>query len=92
MMWAEESATDVPKARGETFDHRGGQAVSITAKVLGITVPVILSTTFCLTVPFILLVADALILCAAVLFFVRERRQRRSAARAAESLLAVPAD
>ncbi len=66
--------------------------MSLTAKVLGIVVPVFVSTTFCLTVPFILLVADALILGAAVLFFVRERRDRRRVVKAAELLVAAPTD
>lgn len=66
--------------------------MSLTAKVLGIVVPVFVSTTFCLTVPFILLVADALILGAAVLFFVRERRERRRVVKAAELLIAAPID
>ena len=66
--------------------------MSLTAKVLGIVVPVFVSTTFCLTVPFILLVADALILGAAVLFFVRERRERHRVVKAARVLVAAPTD
>jgi len=64
----------------------------MTAKIVGITVPVILSTTFCLTVPFILLVADAVILGGAVLFFVRERQERRRAARTADVVIALSAE
>lgn len=66
--------------------------MSLTAKVLGITVPVILSSTLCLTVPFMLLVADALIMGAALVFFVRERRERRRIALAAEAVAALGAD
>ncbi len=44
-----------------------------TARAVGIIVPVFLATTFCLTVPFILIVADAAILVAAVATFVAER-------------------
>ena len=47
--------------------------MSRTAKTLGIAVPVLVATTFCLTVPFILIVADAAILAAAVLTFMGER-------------------
>ena len=47
--------------------------MSRTAKMLGIVIPVVVATTFCLTVPFIILVADAAILGAAILVFVSER-------------------
>ena len=47
--------------------------MSRTARTLGIAVPVIIATTFCLTVPFIIIVADAAILAAAILTFVSER-------------------
>ncbi|MBD3367819.1 MAG: hypothetical protein GF405_06555 [Candidatus Eisenbacteria bacterium] len=66
--------------------------MSLTAKVLGIAVPVFLSTTFCLTVPFILLVADAVILGAAVVVFVGERRERRRLAETAEPVAVLSAD
>jgi hypothetical protein len=41
--------------------------------MLGIAVPVLVATTFCLTIPFIILVADAAILAAAILTFAGER-------------------
>jgi hypothetical protein len=53
--------------------HRSHENVSRTAKMLGVAVPVLVATTFCLTVPFILIVADAAILAAAVLTFASER-------------------
>jgi hypothetical protein len=40
--------------------------VSLTAKLLGVIVPVFVSATLCLTVPFIILVADGAILAAAL--------------------------
>lgn len=40
--------------------------MSLTAKLLGIIVPVFVSATLCLTVPFIILVADGAILAAAL--------------------------
>jgi len=49
--------------------------VSATAKTLGIVVPVLIATTFCLTVPFIIIVADAAVLLAAILMFVAERME-----------------
>jgi len=47
--------------------------VSLTAKLLGVIVPVFVAITFCLTVPFIILVADGLILVAAVVAFLVSR-------------------
>jgi hypothetical protein len=47
--------------------------VSRTAKLLGVAVPVLVATTCCLTVPFIIIVADAAILAAAILTFAGER-------------------
>lgn len=47
--------------------------MSRTAKMLGVAVPVLVATTFCLTVPFIIIVADAAILAAAILTFAGER-------------------
>lgn len=47
--------------------------MSRTAKMLGIALPVFVATTCCLTVPFILIVADAAILAAAILTFASER-------------------
>ncbi len=49
--------------------------MSATAKTLGIVVPVLIATTFCLTVPFIIIVADAAVLLAAILMFVAERME-----------------
>jgi len=40
--------------------------VSLTAKLLGVIVPVFVSATLCLTVPFIIIVADGAILAAAL--------------------------
>ena len=54
--------------------------MSFTAKTLGVAIPVVVATSFCLSVPFILLVADVAILTAAIAFFVSERvDQRRDA-------------
>ena len=47
--------------------------MSRTARMLGIAIPVLVATTFCLTVPFIIIVADAAILAAAILTFASER-------------------
>lgn len=43
--------------------------MSLTAKLLGVIVPVFVATTFCLTVPFIILVADGVILGGALVAF-----------------------
>lgn len=60
--------------------------MSPTAKLLGIAVPVLLANTFCLTAPFMILVADAVVLAAAVIFFLVERREAaRSVARIDEA-------
>lgn len=40
--------------------------MSLTAKLLGVIVPVFVSATLCLTVPFIIFVADGAILAAAL--------------------------
>jgi len=45
-----------------------------TAKILGVIVPVLVATTFCLSVPFILIVADVVILAGAVVAFVSQKR------------------
>ena len=45
-----------------------------TAKILGVIIPVLVATTFCLSVPFILLVADVVILGGAVIAFVAQKR------------------
>jgi hypothetical protein len=47
--------------------------VSLTARILGVALPVVVATSLCLTVPFIILVADAAILGAAVFVFASER-------------------
>ncbi|MFH1690181.1 MAG: hypothetical protein ABIE42_08080 [Candidatus Eisenbacteria bacterium] len=48
--------------------------MTTTAKTLGIAVPVLVATTFCLSVPFILIIADIAILGGAVVAFVAQRR------------------
>ncbi len=48
-------------------------------KLLGVAVPVFVSSAFCLSVPFILLVADAAVLTATLLLFFSERRRARIA-------------
>lgn len=47
--------------------------MSLTARMLGVLIPVFIATTFCLTVPFIIIVADAAILTAAIVAYVSER-------------------
>jgi len=53
--------------------------VSPIAKLLGIVIPVFVSSAFCLSVPFIILVADAAVLVATVVLFCAERRRIRLA-------------
>jgi len=48
--------------------------MTTTAKTLGVVIPVLVATTFCLSVPFILIVADIVILGGAVVAFVAQRR------------------
>jgi hypothetical protein len=48
--------------------------MTATAKTLGITIPVLVATTFCLSVPFILIIADIVILGGALVAFVAQRR------------------
>lgn len=48
--------------------------MTTTAKALGVAIPVLVSTTFCLSVPLILIIADVAILGAAVLAYVSQRR------------------
>lgn len=48
--------------------------MTMTAKTLGVAVPVLVATTFCLSVPFILIVADIVILAGAIVAFVAQRR------------------
>ncbi|MFH1502480.1 MAG: hypothetical protein ABIG03_05495 [Candidatus Eisenbacteria bacterium] len=55
--------------------------MSFTAKTLGVAIPVVVATSFCLSIPFILLVADVAILAAAVAFFVSERADERATAK-----------
>jgi len=50
--------------------------MSSTAKALGVAIPVLVATTLCLSVPFILLIADVAILGAAVALFVSDRSDR----------------
>jgi hypothetical protein len=52
--------------------------------MLGVALPVLVATTCCLTVPFIIIVADAAILAAAILTFAGERM--RSAPARSEAL------
>ncbi len=52
--------------------------MSWTAKTLGVAIPVVMATSFCLSIPFILLAADLAILGAAVALFVGERTDRRA--------------
>lgn len=49
--------------------------MSTTAKTLGVIVPVLVASTFCLSVPFILILADIAILSGAVFVFVRQKRR-----------------
>ena len=50
--------------------------MSTPARILGVICPVLLATTFCLTVPAILVIADGAILVAAVATFFEERSSR----------------
>ncbi len=43
--------------------------VSTTAKMLGVAIPVVLASTFCLSVPFILILADVALLAGALVAF-----------------------
>lgn len=43
--------------------------MSTSAKLLGIIIPVLLATTFCLTIPFIILIADTAVLGAAIYLY-----------------------
>jgi len=47
--------------------------LSTSARIFGVIVPVLFATTFCLTVPAILVIADGAILLAAVAAFIGER-------------------
>jgi hypothetical protein len=53
--------------------------VSPIAKLFGVTVPVLASSAFCLSVPFILLIADTAVLTATLFVFLSERRRIRPA-------------
>ena len=48
--------------------------MTTTAKTLGVIVPVLVAATFCLSVPFILIIADVAILGGAVVALVAQRR------------------
>jgi hypothetical protein len=48
--------------------------MSGTAKALGVIVPVVVTSTFCLSIPFILILADLAILTGALCAFVAHRR------------------
>ncbi|MBN2565181.1 MAG: hypothetical protein JXB46_05680 [Candidatus Eisenbacteria bacterium] len=48
--------------------------MSGTAKTLGVIVPVLVTSTFCLSVPFILILADVAILTGAVYAYVSHKR------------------
>lgn len=54
--------------------------MSRTAKTLGVAIPVVVATSLCLSIPFMLLIADAAILVAAVCVFVSDRRELVSGA------------
>jgi hypothetical protein len=49
--------------------------VSPTAKLLGVILPVFVSATFCLTIPFIVLIADGAILAGALVTLCAGRRR-----------------
>ncbi len=53
--------------------------MSPIAKLLGIFIPVFASSAFCLSVPFILLIADAAVLTATMFLYFSERRKTRAA-------------
>ncbi len=48
------------------------------AKLLGIIIPVFVSSAFCLSVPFIILLADTAVLTATLLLYFAERRRARA--------------
>ena len=50
--------------------------LSTSARIFGVICPVLLATTFCLTVPAILVIADGAILVAALAAFLGERSSR----------------
>jgi len=51
--------------------------VSPIARLLGIVIPVFVSSAFCLSVPFIILIADAAVLTATLFLYFSERRRVR---------------
>jgi len=51
--------------------------VSPIARLLGIVIPVFVSSAFCLSVPFIILIADAAVLTATLFLYFSERRRAR---------------
>lgn len=54
--------------------------MSLTAKTLGVAIPVVVASSLCLSIPLILLIADVAILGAAVALFVTERTDRKALA------------
>lgn len=60
--------------------------MSRTSKTLGVAIPVVVATSLCLSIPFMLLIADAAILAAAVFVFVSERREAALAERSLPEL------
>jgi hypothetical protein len=48
--------------------------MSGTAKMLGVIIPGVVASTFCLSIPFILILADVAILTGAVYAYVAQRR------------------
>jgi hypothetical protein len=65
----------MPHAWGRTPPQaEDNGTMTLTAKILGVAIPVIVVTTFCLSVPFILIIADVVILGGAVVAFVSQRR------------------
>ena len=60
--------------------------MSRTAKTLGVAIPVIVATSLCLSIPFILLVADVAILAAALVVYTSERRESAASERSMPEL------
>jgi len=53
--------------------------VSPIAKLLGIIIPVFVSSAFCLSIPFMILLADTAVLTATLFLYFAERRRARAA-------------
>ena len=49
------------------------------ARLLGIFIPVFVSSAFCLSVPFVILIADTAVLTATLFLYFSERRRARAA-------------